>query len=48
MKLIKAVKFINSTDMAKKIRINKKKFLKTTRNCQKLMSLQGTTMEKYR
>lgn len=48
MKLIKAVKFINSKGMANKIRINKKKFFKTMRNYQQLMSLQGMTMEKYR
>lgn len=41
MELIKAVKFINSTDMAKKIRVNKKKFFKATRNCQQLMGLEA-------
>lgn len=39
MELTKAVKFINSTDMAKKIRINKKKFFKTMRHHQQLVTL---------
>lgn len=48
MTLIKAVKFINSIDMAKKIRINKKKLFVNMRNHHQVTKLQGMTMEKYR
>lgn len=48
MKLIKEVKFINSIDMAKEIRINKKKLFTNMRNHHQVMRLQGMTMEKYR
>lgn len=48
MKLTKTVKCIRSIDMAKKIRINKEKLFTYERNYQKVMRLQGMTMEKYR